>query len=236
MKDVKFTHIIWDWNGTLLNDAPFSFFRTCEVLRKNGLPFPSFDYYLDHFTFPVESFLAPLLAGEPSASVGRLVREFNDLYNRGFRYNCALHPGVEPVLSRLKEQGIVQHVLSSRDHGSLVDDLRHYGIAPYFDCILGSEKRSRCGKMAQGRKLIASIAEAPSDTVLIGDTVHDFAVSQELGTDCILLATGSNSFRVLSKTGAPVVVREHEELMDHLSLHRSPNGKRISMEYTCSAG
>ena len=236
MKDMKHKHIIWDWSGTLLNDTPFSFFRICEVLRKNGLPFPSFDYYLDHFTFPIESFLAPLLAGISSPSVGRLVREFSDLYNRGFRYNCALHPGVISVLSRLKERGATQYVLSARDHDLLADDLDYYGIAPYFERILGSEKRSRHGKIAQGRKFIASLAGASPDMVLIGDTVHDFAVSGDLGMDCILLATGSNSFRALKRTGARVVAREHEELLGHLSSPGLPTGREFLWDTRAARG
>jgi hypothetical protein len=57
---MRYKCVILDWNGTLLDDAYFSFCKTAEVLRRNGLDVPTFEYYQESFVFPVEEFLMPL--------------------------------------------------------------------------------------------------------------------------------------------------------------------------------
>lgn len=47
-------------------------------------------------------------------------------------------------------------------------------------------------------------------TVLIGDTIHDFDVSKELGVDCVLIARGHQSKkRLMDKTGGNARVIDH---------------------------
>ena len=45
----------------------------------------------------------------------------------------------------------------------------------------------------------------PSEVVLVGDTVHDHEVAEEMGIDCILIEGGHHPSHRLAATGAPVV-------------------------------
>ena len=42
------------------------------------------------------------------------------------------------------------------------------------------------------------------ETLMIGDTVHDYEVAKEIGSDCILIASGHQNYDILAKTGAEV--------------------------------
>ena len=44
----------------------------------------------------------------------------------------------------------------------------------------------------------------PHNVVLIGDTVHDHEVAQNIGVECVLVTHGHNSYARLVKTGAQV--------------------------------
>ncbi|NNG28138.1 MAG: HAD family hydrolase, partial [Ignavibacteriaceae bacterium] len=53
---LKYDHIIWDWNGTLLNDVELCAFIMNNLLRKESLPEISLKKYREIFTFPVEEY------------------------------------------------------------------------------------------------------------------------------------------------------------------------------------
>ena len=46
---VKYTHIIWDWNGTLLDDYQFCIKIMNEMLKKRGMPVMTESWFLDNF-------------------------------------------------------------------------------------------------------------------------------------------------------------------------------------------
>ncbi|MDZ7764061.1 MAG: HAD hydrolase-like protein [Melioribacteraceae bacterium] len=40
---------------------------------------------------------------------------------------------------------------------------------------------------------------------MIGDTIHDYEVAQEIGADCLLTAEGHQSYERLASTGCKVI-------------------------------
>ena len=54
MKNAK--HIIWDWNGTLLDDKWLCVESINQALQKRNLPELSDDRYMEVFTFPVQEY------------------------------------------------------------------------------------------------------------------------------------------------------------------------------------
>ena len=52
----KIKHIIWDWNGTLVNDAWLFVELMNEELKQRNLPLIDIEKYREHFTFPVKQY------------------------------------------------------------------------------------------------------------------------------------------------------------------------------------
>src|SRR4051812_34645694 len=50
------THIIWDWNGTLLNDVALCVEITAEISHRHGLKPLGLDDYLRVFRLPIVEF------------------------------------------------------------------------------------------------------------------------------------------------------------------------------------
>ena len=50
---MKYKHIVWDWNGTLLDDRWLCIEAINIVLRSRGMPLVSNKNYRDVFCFPV---------------------------------------------------------------------------------------------------------------------------------------------------------------------------------------
>ena len=57
---MKYKHIIWDWNGTLLDDRLFCIEIMNQVLQKRGMKAMSESWFLDNFCFPVKDYYIKL--------------------------------------------------------------------------------------------------------------------------------------------------------------------------------
>ena len=53
---MKYTNIIWDWNGTLLNDTELSIKCINTLLKRRSLPLLSAEQYREVFGFPIREY------------------------------------------------------------------------------------------------------------------------------------------------------------------------------------
>ena len=57
----RYDYVLWDWNGTLLDDLALNLSVENELLRRRGLfERADKDYYLEHFGFPIIEFYRAL--------------------------------------------------------------------------------------------------------------------------------------------------------------------------------
>ncbi len=203
--------IIWDWNGTLLNDLDFCITTINKLLKKRSLNPVCHDSYKAVFSFPVKDYYEAIGFDFEEEDFAIPAREFIDIYNAGVK-DCLLHSSVTKVLSYFKERGIRQFVLSAMQHNMLEHTLKHQGIFDYFEGIAGLNDHYAVSKIERGEQLISEFKINKENSTIIGDTIHDFEVAEQLGTDCILIADGHQSAERLKSTGVQVL-SELNELM-----------------------
>ena len=200
----QYKHIIWDWNGTLLNDAWLFVDIMNNVLENHNMETITVKKYRNIFGFPVKNYYKKLGFDIDKESFQQSGMEFIKAYKKR-RYEAELYPGVTVILTKLLSMDI-QHSILSAQHQILLDDLiKHYNIREYFIEILGINNYFAHSKVKKGIVWMKKIGLNPKDVLLIGDTEHDFEVAQALGTDCLLLSHGHNSYSRLIKTRAPVI-------------------------------
>jgi phosphoglycolate phosphatase len=85
--------------------------------------------------------------------------------------------------------------------------VEHYRVADHFESVHGINDHHAAGKVAIAKKWLVQSGRDPSRMVMIGDTVHDYHVAQEMGVDCMLIFSGHMSRTRLEATGAHVVDR-----------------------------
>lgn len=202
--------VVWDWNGTLLNDVKVSLLSVNEELAARNLPQISEEYYRSHFDFPVKDFYEKLGINFSRDNFDEMSRRFLEIYFRNLRL-ASLHDGVTDVLQYLKNQGIRQYVLSAMEQKRLEKMLSDYGIDHYFTRIQGLEDIYADGKMSAGRKLMATEKLDGASSWMVGDTLHDLEVAGALGLNCILFSSGHQTReRLLRKHN--LVVNDYTEL------------------------
>jgi phosphoglycolate phosphatase len=200
----KYRHLIWDWNGTLLDDAWLCVEVMNGMLKERGLPSRTLDQYREIFDFPVRDYYIKLgfdFGKEPFEVVGM---EFMVRYNKR-QHETALHPEVRSVLEFFRAQGIKQFILSAREEKELVQEISNLCVLPYFSGIFGLDDHYAHGKTDVGIRLLRETGVDPGEVVFIGDTRHDAEVAGEIGVDCILIPNGHHSEERLGRLGVPVV-------------------------------
>jgi len=207
--------VIWDWNGTLLEDTWLCVEIINEVLRDRNLPRVSVDRHRDLFTFPVIDYYRSLGFDLEKESFEVLGDEFMKDYERR-KFECSLFAGIPTLLTSLHEAGIRQSVLSAYHHDYLIEILDHFGLRDSFDEVLGCGDHYAEGKKAQAVVLLDRLGIDPQRAVLIGDTLHDFDVAESVGVQCRLITTGNHSRAKLETTGVPVFASARDALADLL--------------------
>lgn len=200
----RISGIIWDWNGTLLNDSGLAVQTMNKMLERRGLPMLSVDDYKSVFTFPVKDYYQKIGFDFQTEPFEIPALEFIDCYNSQVN-ECSLHKDTLRVLEYFRSIDVKQYILSAMEQEVLDNCLSHYRIDGFFEYVSGLDNIYAASKIENGYRLIAELKLDASELVLIGDTVHDFEVATELGCQCVLIADGHQSKEVLQATGALVI-------------------------------
>jgi phosphoglycolate phosphatase len=196
-------HIIWDWNGTLLDDTWLSITASNILLQRYGLPQINVEYYRDTFMFPVVQYYKKLGFNLMEQSFSQLSSEFIDEYTARM-FQPQLHSGSHRVLQLIDTLNCSQSLLSAA-HQQMLDTLiQHHGIRQYFQKIIGLENHYAKSKLEAGQVWMNELQYNPDDVLLIGDTTHDYEVAQDIGLNCIVISHGHNSYSRLAETGVQV--------------------------------
>jgi phosphoglycolate phosphatase len=210
----QINHIIWDWNGTLLDDLNLCLTTINSMLAERGLEPLTKVRYLEIFDFPVQDYYRKLgfdFEQEPFEAVST---QFITLYENG-RPGCRLMNGAREMLQFFKGLGYKQTILSASKKSHLQKAVADYHIQGNFQAVLGLDNHHAAGKLSLARAYLNDSLFDPRTMLLIGDTIHDAETAHALDLKCILIPNGHHSRLRLAATGA-TVVNSLPELMDFL--------------------
>jgi len=200
----KYRHIIWDWNGTLIDDVWLVVEIMNKMLKKRNMPGIDAKKYREIFDFPVTKYYLKLGFDFSDESFEELTVEFISEYYTRFN-ECKLFDKVEEVLKKIRDMGISQSILSASKEDVLIEKIKYYGIDKYFCRIIGLDNHYAESKVERGKKRIAELNLSPQGVLLIGDTTHDYIVSKHIGSDYLLIANGHYNYERLAKPGVDVI-------------------------------
>ena len=212
----KIETILWDWNGTLLNDVDHCIRCMNILLKGRNLKPINKARYLDVFTFPVKSYYKKLgfdFAKEPFEIPAE---EFIVHYNNELK-QVPLYDDVEETLEFFKSANVKQYIISAMEHNALVKSVKDRGISKYFTIINGISDNLAYGKISMARSLLSRDRINPETTLLVGDSLHDTEVAIELGVRSILIARGHQS-RTRLASGKTLVFESLSEFTQSIDL------------------
>jgi phosphoglycolate phosphatase len=199
-----YKHVIWDWNGTILDDRWLWVEAMNRLLRQRGMMELTEERYQADFRFPFRDYYRELGFDFRKEAFENLALEFMESY-RGRWQECDLHDGTRDLLKVLTAHGLSHSVLSAIEHEFLLQMVRFHDLNACFTELLGINDHFASSKMENGKRHLQGLPMKPDDVVFVGDTLHDFEVATNIGVDCLLLAHGHNSRDKLRTTGAKVL-------------------------------
>lgn len=207
----KYSHVIWDWNGTLFDDVSWCLEVMNNMLTKRGMtPLPDVSNYHEVFCFPIIDYYRKLKFDFDKESFEALAVEFIEAYHFNNTGNSPLHSDVESVLEAIKAQEMTQIILSASKVENLLSQVAIFNISHYFEEILGLSDVYAKSKIEIGLDYIAK--NNVESVLVIGDTIHDYELANALGADCILVSNGHQDRKKLEACNVLVVDKISEIL------------------------
>lgn len=190
--------LIWDWNGTLLDDVEVNIRTVNDMLSKRGLDLLEIETYKDTFCFPVKHFHSQIGFDFEKESFEDIAMEYHYIYKQ-YENDIRLNSDAKLVLDILSKNGTNQFILSAAKQTDLIKMLNQFNLVDKFKGIYGVSDSYATGKIERGQQLMQDYSLNPQKTLLIGDTLHDAEVATSLGVNYILYSGGHNSHQLLSE-------------------------------------
>jgi phosphoglycolate phosphatase len=185
-------HVIWDFNGTLLDDVSCCVDVLSTLLAERALPAITTERYREEFGFPVRDFYLRLGFDLEREDYDRLSRTFIDRYLERLA-GARAYGGAHDALRCVAKRSLEQSVLSAMEHSMLGDLLARYELDQPMRHVRGLADLRASSKVDIGRALLADL-DLPTDAVVvIGDTLHDYETAAALGCRAVLVAHGHQS-------------------------------------------
>lgn len=202
MKSI-YTDIIWDFNGTIIDDVEAGIVSVNKLLSDRNLPvIPDKESYRRVFRFPIIEYYRSLGFDFDAEPYEVLAPLWVDEYLKNSK-DSPLRDGFSEVLVAFGSLKIPQHVISATEQNMLLRQLTSFGIVDRFESISGLDNIHASSKT----QLAVNFREShkTSRPLFIGDTDHDFDTAVAMGADCALICGGhSSKKKLLSCKGALV--------------------------------
>lgn len=200
---IKYTHIIWDWNGTLLDDISASLASVNDMLERRKMSPIDIVRYRECISVPIRGFYEKVFDLDKE-DYSAILRE----YNEGYLYhlkNCGLSEGAEELLGLFEKAGAKQIIVSSSNNEQLTANVKRYGIWKKFDAVLGAADYMATSKIERAVAYLEKENAKKGEVLVIGDLIHDEEMANKIGSDCILLSSGHEQRERLYSSGAKII-------------------------------
>lgn len=200
----KLRYVVWDWNGTLLDDLKLAIDVMGELLGSYGLPELDLPRYLEIFEFPAQNYYQSLGFNTTHPGFEILATQFMQRYERRV-LECALHDGARAKLEGFAKRGVVNIILTAGEERSVAKQVVHFGLQDFVSEVVGNSDHFARPKDAIGSNWLRKRRFEPRSMVYVGDTTHDFDVATTMEVRCLLVSHGHNSLRRLLSCDCTVV-------------------------------
>ena len=219
------TAILWDLDGTLIDQTAAIILCYREVIVEMGYPQPDDDA------------IRRSLGGVMAATMGLFVEaERMDEACKAFRKRfpgimfdgLILLAGGRELIERAYKARIPQ-VLFTNKHGETARKISRYaGFAKYIPICIGSaDTEWHKPQLALTQHVLDQIEVSAEGSIIIGDSPTDIAVAQNAGLSCYCVSTGAHSLEELMQAGADAAFASLIELGQMFKLLESSSPRNL---------
>lgn len=206
-------HIIFDFDGTLMDTAPVILATMEATISEMGLPRCSTEQCRATIGMRLEDIPGVLFPGVPDISA-QYALTYECIFAEKNRPGVARpFPGVVDTLRTLHSLGYTMAVASSRGHASLQEFLHGMGLADVFCMIVGGDDVSEAKPAPEP---VLSICRATgwqaADTLVVGDATYDILMGRNAGCPTCAVTYGNQSREQLLTASPGFVIDSFPDL------------------------
>jgi phosphoglycolate phosphatase-like HAD superfamily hydrolase len=196
------THLVWDWNGTLLDDLSLVVSSTNHTFKAVGGRSVDADEHRLRFRRPVAEFYAEILGRAVDADE---FEQLDRIFHAAYRVGLTTASLAADAEAAIKAWPGSQSLLSMWFHDELVPAVQTYGLTGMFTRIDGRPAEVDGGLKAGHLARHLSELGIPGDqVVLIGDSLDDAEAAESVGGASVLYTGGFTDPVRLRASGRPV--------------------------------
>lgn len=198
----NYSLIIWDFNGTLLDDVKAALSCVNDMLERRKRNPITIEEYREHIDVPIRCFYEHFFDLE-----NEVYEELLPEYQKGYEYHlkqCGLTEYALEALELAKSKNIPQIILSSSQQSQIERLLDKYNILDYFDAVLGADNLLAGSKLERAKDYISEHGIDSSNTLVVGDLIHDYEVAEAISAACLLITSGHQDRKKLETVAARV--------------------------------
>jgi phosphoglycolate phosphatase-like HAD superfamily hydrolase/8-oxo-dGTP pyrophosphatase MutT (NUDIX family) len=205
-------NVILDWSGTLADDLGPVLKATNEIFRHYNKPAWTLDEFREKFYLPFPKFYAEHIPGF-------VLGELDEQYHSSFKVlqnGVVLLPHALDFLDYLRERGLPTFLLSSIHGEHFEAQGGRLGVKEYFT-------RTYTQALDKRKVILQLLAEHDldaSETIFVGDMVHDIETARHAGVMSCAVLTGYDSLEKLKGANPDLLFRNLSEVKTFLERHR----------------
>lgn len=218
--------ILFDLDGTLTESGEGIIKSVEYALEKLGVTENDPENLKRYVGPPLkESFMKFSGLNEEQAEQG--IGYYRERYTKVGMFENRLYPQIPELLEVLKINDKILGVASSKPEIFVNQILEHFGIAQYFQVIVGSEldgRRSKKEEVIEEALLRLHMQTERDKVLMVGDKEQDVNGARSCGLQCIGVAYGYGTREELSQAGAVYIA----DTVEDLGILASPNDEETT--------
>lgn len=210
-----YKYIFFDLDGTIVDSGPGITNSVEYALKKFGIDVPD-KSELNKFIGPPlkNSFQEFYNMNDEDSSLA--VKYYREYYGDKGVFECEVYPGIPELLEKIRNNGNVIALATSKPEFYANQILEHFGLTKYFSFIAGLDMSDlKSTKEAIIQKAITGLEISDnSQIVMIGDRKHDIIGSKAHNIDCVAVLFGYGSREEFEEYGAKYIAADTNEIFN----------------------
>jgi len=193
-------NVLLDWSGTLADDLSAVLRATNLIFREYGRRELTLEEFRHHFRLPFSGFYAELL---PEATTEGLEALYERFFH-GLQDEIDLLPGAMDFLVFCRETGRRTFLLSTIKASHFEKQASRLGVTAFFEhaYVEIMDKREKI------REILTVHNLEPSETMFVGDMVHDIETARHGGVLDVAVLTGFDPVEKLLPARPTVIAKD----------------------------
>lgn len=207
--------VFFDLDGTLLDTRPGIFRCVRHMLRELDAGERTDDELMTIIGPPLTAGFSRILGTDNAALVGRAVEIYRAEYAAAGMYEAQVYAGIEPLCGRLRADGVLLRVVTSKAQVFAEKIVARFGLDRYFERVYGPDLS---GNHSDKTELIAHVLSSEgivsANAAMIGDREYDVIGARANGVLAVGALWGFGSKTELKEAGAEIFASSPADVLN----------------------